>query len=92
MYRSGDLGRHLPNGDLEYLGRIDQQVKIRGFRIELGEIAATLNLDSGIRESVVVVTEITPGEKALVAYVVKRPDAAVQLPALRHMLRQRLPE
>jgi amino acid adenylation domain-containing protein len=92
LYRSGDLGRHLPNGDLEYLGRIDQQVKIRGFRIELGEIAATLNLDSGIRESVVVVTEITPGEKALVAYVVKRPDAAVQLPALRHMLRQRLPE
>jgi amino acid adenylation domain-containing protein len=92
LYRSGDLGRHLPNGDLEYLGRIDQQVKIRGFRIELGEIAATLNLDPGIRESVVVVTETTPGEKALVAYVVKRSDADVQLPALRQMLRQRLPE
>jgi amino acid adenylation domain-containing protein len=92
LYRSGDLGRHLPNGDLEYLGRIDQQVKIRGFRIELGEIAATLNLDPGIRESVVVMTEITPGDKALAAYVVKRPDADVQVPALRHMLRQRLPE
>jgi amino acid adenylation domain-containing protein len=92
LYRSGDLGRHLPNGDLEYLGRIDQQVKIRGFRIELGEIAATLNLYSGIRESVVVVTETPPGEKALVAYVVKRPDADVQIPALRQTLRQRLPE
>jgi amino acid adenylation domain-containing protein len=92
LYRSGDLGRHLPNGDLEYLGRIDQQVKIRGFRIELGEIAATLNLYSGIGESVVVVTETPPGEKALVAYVVKRPDADVQIPALRQMLRQRLPE
>jgi amino acid adenylation domain-containing protein len=92
LYRSGDLGRHLPNGDLEYLGRIDQQVKIRGFRIELGEIAATLNLYSGIRESVVVVTETPPGEKALVAYVVKRPNADVQIPALRQTLRQRLPE
>jgi hypothetical protein len=92
LYRSGDLGRHLPNGDLEYLGRIDQQVKIRGFRIELGEIAATLNLDPGIRESVVVMTETTPGEKALAAYLVRRPGADVQVPALRQLLRQRLPE
>jgi amino acid adenylation domain-containing protein len=92
LYRSGDLGRHLPNGDLEYLGRIDQQVKIRGFRIELGEIAATLNLYPGIRESVVVVTETTPGDKALAAYVVKRPDADVPVPGLRQMLRRRLPE
>jgi amino acid adenylation domain-containing protein len=92
LYRSGDLGRYLPNGDLEYLGRIDQQVKIRGFRIELGEISAALNLHPSVRESVVVVTEITPGEKTLVAYVVKRADGDVDAATLRRMLRERLPE
>ncbi|MDB6085663.1 MAG: Non-ribosomal peptide synthetase [Gammaproteobacteria bacterium] len=111
LYRTGDLGRRLPNGDLEYLGRIDQQVKIRGFRIELGEISAAINLHPQIRESVVVVTELTPGEKALVAYVVRRSNAwdagtpgttaveatavdaaAATAAALRHMLRERLPE
>jgi amino acid adenylation domain-containing protein len=92
LYRSGDLGRYLPNGDLEYLGRIDQQVKIRGFRIELGEISAALDLHPGVRESVVVVAEVTPGEKTLAAYVVKRSNADVDVPLLRQMLRQRLPE
>ncbi len=87
LYRSGDLARYLPDGDLEYLGRIDQQVKIRGFRIELGEIAAELNRHPAVRESVVVVKEAPPGvatpgvatpglapgdEKRLIAYVVKR--------------------
>ena len=94
LYRSGDLARYLPNGDLEYLGRIDQQVKIRGFRIELGEISAALNLHPGIRESVVVVAELTPGEKTLVAYLVKRSraDVNVDAAALRQVLRGRLPE
>jgi amino acid adenylation domain-containing protein len=91
LYRSGDLGRYLPNGDLEYLGRIDQQVKIRGFRIELGEISAALNLHPGIRESVVIAVESSPGEKTLQAYMVKS-DAAVDASTLRHLLRQRLPE
>jgi amino acid adenylation domain-containing protein len=92
LYRSGDLGRYLPNGDLEYLGRIDQQVKIRGFRIELGEISAQLNRHPGIRESVVIVTETVPGEKALAAYLVKRADADVDVAAIRLELRRRLPE
>lgn len=92
LYRSGDLGRHLPNGDLEYLGRIDNQVKIRGFRIELGEIAAALDSQPAIRESVVVVSEHIPGEKILVAYLVKRAVSEVSAVELRRALRERLPE
>jgi amino acid adenylation domain-containing protein len=92
MYRSGDQARYLPNGDLEYLGRIDQQVKIRGFRIELGEISAVIDLDPAVRESVVVVGEAAAGEKTLLAYLVRRPGAEVRLPALRQLLRSRLPE
>jgi amino acid adenylation domain-containing protein len=92
LYRSGDLGRHLPNGDLEYLGRIDQQVKIRGFRIELGEISAQLDLQPGIRESVVVVGDSAAGEKELAAYIVKSAGGDLDLAALRQALRRRLPE
>jgi amino acid adenylation domain-containing protein len=68
LYRSGDLARRLANGDIEYLGRIDQQVKIRGFRIELGEIEAALKKQLGIKQAVVIAREDTPGEKRLVAY------------------------
>jgi acyl-CoA synthetase (AMP-forming)/AMP-acid ligase II len=92
LYRSGDLGRYLPNGDLEYLGRIDQQVKIRGFRIELGEISAAINRDPSIRDSVVSVNEARPGEKNLIAHLVRRAGCDVNIPALRQMLRERLPE
>ncbi len=73
LYRSGDLARYLPNGDLEYLGRIDHQVKIHGFRIELGEIETVLNSHPAIRESVVICDE-AHGEKRLVAYLVPRGD------------------
>lgn len=72
LYRSGDLARYLPNGDLEYLGRIDNQVKIRGFRIELGEIEGTIAQCPDIRESVVIVREDTPGDRSLVAYILPR--------------------
>lgn len=102
LYRSGDLGRLLPDGDLEYLGRIDAQVKIRGFRIELGEIAAALNRHPGVRDSVVIVVDDAAGEKALAAYLVAQPvrePAAVTNPAgaldpaaLRASLRTQLPE
>jgi acyl carrier protein len=92
LYRSGDLGRYLPNGDLEYLGRIDQQVKLRGFRIELGEISAVLNTHAAIADSVVTLGESAAGEKILVAYCVKRPAREVDAPALRELLRERLPE
>jgi acyl-coenzyme A synthetase/AMP-(fatty) acid ligase len=92
LYRSGDLARYLPNGELEYLGRIDQQVKIRGFRIELGEIGAAIDSYDAVGESVVVVRETSVGDKTLVAYLVVRPQAHVDLAALRQMLRERLPE
>jgi amino acid adenylation domain-containing protein len=92
LYRSGDSARYLPNGDLEYLGRIDQQVKIRGFRIELGEIAAAIESQEAVRESVVVVRDTPAGDKILVAYLVSRPQAQVDLAALRQVLRARLPE
>jgi amino acid adenylation domain-containing protein len=92
LYRSGDLARYLPNGDLEYLGRIDSQVKIRGFRIELGEIAAAINAHPAVRDSVVIVGELQPGEKSLLAYLVKASDEEVDLTVLRQLLRSRLPE
>ena len=74
LYKTGDLVRFLPSGDIEFLGRADQQVKIRGFRVELEEIRAVLNQHPAVRDSVVVAREDKPGDKRLVGYVVPHSD------------------
>ncbi|AUS99564.1 non-ribosomal peptide synthetase [Nostoc sp. CENA543] len=92
MYKTGDLGRWLPDGNIEFLGRIDNQVKIRGFRVELEEIEAMLRQHSSVRETVVIVREDN-GDKRLVAYVVPQPESSADLVSeLRQILKQRLPQ
>ncbi|MBT5228779.1 MAG: amino acid adenylation domain-containing protein, partial [Methylococcales bacterium] len=78
LYRSGDLARHLPDGGIEYLGRIDSQVKIRGFRIELGEIESVIAEIAGVEEVVVIVREDIPGDQRLTAYLVANHDADIE--------------
>lgn len=92
LYKTGDLARFMPDGNIEILGRIDHQVKIRGFRVELGEIEAALCAQAAIREAVTLVREDAPGEKRLVAYVVLHDGQAVTSADLRAFLKDRLPE
>ncbi|MEQ1974761.1 non-ribosomal peptide synthase/polyketide synthase [Xenorhabdus sp. SGI240] len=92
MYKTGDLGRWLPDGNIDYLGRNDFQVKLRGFRIELGEIEARLSQCDGVREAVVIAREDVPGEKRLVAYLLPREGGELVPAKLRQQLAQHLAE
>jgi len=97
MYKTGDIGRWLVDGKLEFVGRNDDQVKIRGFRIELGEIAARIQEHPAVEEAAVIAREDTAGEKRLVAYYRSAsqhvlPDPESFLSDVRLFLRERLPE
>src|SRR5579863_1588008 len=92
LYKTGDLARFLPDGQIAFLGRADQQVKIRGFRIELGEIEAVLNQHPAIQQAVVIVREDAADEKHLVAYTALVPSADVTTSSLRDILMAYLPD
>jgi amino acid adenylation domain-containing protein/non-ribosomal peptide synthase protein (TIGR01720 family) len=91
VYKTGDLARYLPDGNIEFLGRIDHQVKIRGFRIELGEIESVLSQHPAIRETVVLAREDELANKRLVAYIVGSQELAL-ISELRDFLKEKLPE
>nr|WP_054942807.1 non-ribosomal peptide synthetase [Paenibacillus ihuae] len=92
LYRSGDMGRYLPNGDIEYLGRRDSQVKIRGFRIELGEIRSKILDFTGIKDAVVLVEGSRDEDKRIVAYVVLHYQELFDSGTLRKFLKGKLPD
>ena len=91
IYATGDLVRHRPDGNLEFLGRIDQQVKIRGFRVEPGEVEAAVLAEPAVREAVVLSAPDPRGDTRLVAYVTADPGHEVDPSVLRDRLRARLP-
>ena len=91
MYRTGDLARYLPDGNIEYLGRLDDQVKVRGVRIELGEVETALAKHPGIRENAVVVGKGDRGNARLVAHFVAADKAAPSVAELRRFLLDELP-
>ncbi len=92
LYKTGDLARYLPDGNIEYLGRIDNQVKIRGFRIELGEVEAVLTQCPQVQSSVIIAREDTPGNKRLVAYIVPEKETTPTPSEMRQFLKEKLPE
>ncbi|UNU27121.1 non-ribosomal peptide synthetase family protein [Microcoleus vaginatus] len=96
LYKTGDLARYLPDGNIEFIGRVDRQVKLRGFRIELGEIEAGLSHHPSVREAAVLLQENEPGNQRLVAYIVSHSKLSVQdsqlIENLRSFLKEKLPE
>ncbi|MGK7905412.1 MAG: amino acid adenylation domain-containing protein [Hormoscilla sp.] len=93
LYKTGDLARYLPDGNIEFLGRIDHQVKIRGFRIELGEVEALLGQHPEVRDAIVIVREDRADDKRIVAYVVpSNPSRGLPPSELRPFLKKKLPD
>jgi amino acid adenylation domain-containing protein len=92
LYKTGDFARYLPDGNIEFLGRIDHQVKLRGFRIELGEIESVLSQHPAVKEAVVLAREDAPGDQRLVAYVVPDQKSVPTIADFRSLLQARLPD
>ncbi len=92
LYRSGDLARYIPDGDMEYLGRMDYQVKVRGFRVELGEIEARLEQHPLVQQAVVLLRETSPSDQQLVAYLKLVEHVTLSLSELRSYLQEHLPD
>ena len=90
LYKTGDLARYLPDGNIEFLGRVDQQVKIRGLRLEVGEIEAVLTEHPDVEQAAVIVWEEEPGEQRLVAYIACN-AASTLTSTLRSFLKEKLP-
>ncbi len=92
LYKTGDLARYLPSGDIEFVGRTDYQVKILGFRVEPGEIESVLIQHPGITDAIVLASEAPNGDKSLIAYFVSTLQRPPTHESLRKFLRKRLPE
>ena len=91
LYKTGDLARVLPDGNIQFVGRVDNQVKIRGFRVELGEIEAALNEHPSVSQSAVIAREDSPGDKRIVAYVINSSSQRTDAAELRSFLSEKLP-
>ena len=92
MYSTGDLVKYLPNGNIQFIGRIDSQIKLRGFRIEIGEIVTVISRYPNINEVIVTVREDKPGIKQLVAYFTTNIDSTIDIGLLRTFVRKELPD
>ena len=92
LYRTGDLARYGEDGEIEYLGRMDQQVKVRGYRIEMGEIEAVLSQQDAIKQCAVIVREDEPGDRRIVAYVVAAGEQELSSREMREHLVRKLPD
>jgi acyl-coenzyme A synthetase/AMP-(fatty) acid ligase len=92
LYRTGDMGRYLPDGNIEFLGREDHQVKIRGYRIELGEIESMLKTHPQISDAVVVVSTDAANNQQLVGYIVIEDDTDIDFPVIQEFLAAKLPD